>query len=238
MPITFEELIDRVIASNVPILLPDTCILLDLVRSPRRTEVTIGAITAARRLVKAITIDQTVACILIDQVHDELIRNRPDIEEDADKGVNKLEGELHRRADWTIGQEIPADVDVAHVRAGVLRARILLDDWILAALKVDSTEDHRARAGLRVGKARAPSRRGRDSYADCLIVEASIAIARALRSKGYKHTIMFASSNLEDFYDRSTRGLYDDLAKDFGEDGIEIKYARNLEEAAYRLELW
>ena len=237
MPAAFEDIMARLIASDVPILLPDTCILLDLVRSPRRPEVTVGSITAARRLVNAITMDQTITCILIDQIRDELIRNRPDIQEDADKGVTKLEGELRRIADWTTGQEIAADVDVSHMRAGILHARTLLDNWVLAASTINATQDHRARAGLRIGQARAPSRRGKDSYADCLIVEASIAIARTLRSSGYGHTILFASSNLEDFCDRSSRGLRDELAEDFGEDGVDITYARNLEEAAYRLGL-
>lgn len=70
---------------------------------------------------------------------------------------------------------------------------------------------------------------------DCVIVEAYIETASQLRASGMTSPMVFASSNIKEYFAPSTRHLQEDIADDFAAVGIE--YAPNWGAAKHSLGL-
>ena len=61
--------------ANVPVLLPDTCILLDLLRSPRRENVDGNAMLAGKAIRDGVVQSEAIGCVVAEQVRNELNDN-------------------------------------------------------------------------------------------------------------------------------------------------------------------
>jgi hypothetical protein len=87
----------------------------------------------------------------------------------------------------------------------------------------------------RVVQAHAPSRKGKESAKDCLVVESYLEVAGELRSAGFIGRIVFASSNTDEYHDGGTKTLHAQLQADFGV--LAIDYAPNFGAAKHSLGL-
>lgn len=230
----FQNL-DEIVSAQVPLILPDTCILLDILRSPRRYSVDARSIMSAKAIAEAVKVTGSVASVVANQVHDELGDNLPAVRQETEDGLRKLQTELQRIDGWTGALGVNGRTDVSHGLNAVSRCELILSDWVDASLASPTTDALTGRAHRRMMQRATPARQGKDSFKDCLVVETYLALASELRAKNYTGKIIFASSNTAEFIERPGSQLHTDIAQEFAAVGIE--YARALHEAAYRLGL-
>jgi hypothetical protein len=182
------------------LLVVDTCALLDLIRSPVREEFTPSYATGARNLLAALKAPQAPARIVCtDVVQNEYQRHVVPVTEETKRFLTQARNK-YRQALSVIGGlsagSIPTSVDDAWVDAGVQHARRLADDFFSLATVDPITQDDQHRAFQRVITATPPSRRGKDSTADCAITEAALRLARAPMA-GVTKTVLFSSNSQE-----------------------------------------
>ena len=80
-------------------------------------------------------------------------------------------------------------------------------------------------AVTRVLQGRAPSRRGKDSTKDCIILETYLEHIRSARGAGLAASIVFVSSNTTDYATTAAR-LTEDIASEFAD--LEVAFAPNM----------
>lgn len=227
--------IEAIVAANVPLVLPDTCILLDILRSPRRDTVDARAVACAKIILEALTQSGVAASVIAGQVIDELDDNRSNVGKDTEDGLQRLQTELDRINAWSAELGVAGQVDISHGMTAAARCADILDTWLAASVRLATTDELAGRAHRRLMQCRTPARRGKDSFKDCLVVETYLDIARVLRDGGHTAAIVFASSNTAEFVNRPGSALHQDIAEEFAAVGID--YARSLEETAFRLGL-
>lgn len=230
----FQSL-DEIVSAQVPLILPDTCILLDILRSPRRDSVDARSVVSAKAIAEAVKVTGSVASVVASQVHDELSDNRETVRRETEDGLRKLQTELQRIDGWSGALGVNGRADVSHGLNAVSRCELILADWVDASLASPTTDALTGRAHRRMMQRATPARQGKDSFKDCLVVETYLAVAAELRTKGYAGQIIFASSNTAEFVERPGSQLHADIAQEFAAVGID--YTRALHEAAYRLGL-
>ncbi|ABA06080.1 hypothetical protein Nwi_2827 [Nitrobacter winogradskyi Nb-255] len=227
--------LDDIVAAQVPLILPDTCILLDILRSPRRDNVDARSVLSAKAIAEAVKLIGSVGSVVASQVCDELSDNRGRVRQETEDGLRKLQIELQRIDGWSGALGVNGQADLSHGLNAVSRCELILVDWVDASLVAPTTDTLTGRAHRRMMQRATPARQGKDSFKDCLVVETYLTLAKELRVKGYTERIVFASSNTAEFIERPGSQLHADIAQEFAVVGIE--YARALHEAAYRLGL-
>lgn len=179
----------------------DTCALLDLIRAPVRPEFHPNYATGAVQLLAAIQNPNPPARILwTDITLAEFQNNLDEVAEDTRKSFRQLRDRYQKAHDVMGGftaEEIKKAVDDAWIDSAVQQARDLAVTYAgLAAIEV-ATQDDLNKATGRVFKAVAPSRKGKDSLADCVITEVALRQAATAESRGVTKTVFFSSNTHE-----------------------------------------
>jgi hypothetical protein len=210
----------------------DTCALLDLIRSPVRDYVSHTYIDSALQLLARLKeLQSTVRLVYPDIVQDEYRRNVEDVHAETDKLIRRMrDGYAHALAVITRITDQPAQtiVDFEWLKAGVVGARQLADDFLAIGTLEPTVEDDHLGAYRRVMTATPPSRRGKESTADCTITEFAVRLSRRGREHGVAKTILF-SSNTQEYCDGGR--LKADLQTEF--DSCGLQYARTWGEACH-----
>ena len=218
--------------ASVPVILPDTCILLDIIRSPRRDDVNVRNATTADRIVKSIS-SGTVASIVAEQVKMEFNNNLSSVLDQTRNDLNDLRNEFEKVNDWSGLSEIKdADYHSTWIQA-VDNSTGIAHSWVTESLEEKTTKVLRILAQGRMSSNITPARQGKGSFSDCLIVETYMDFARRIRFNGFSNPIIFASSNTNDFAEVSQTKLRPDIAEEF--ENEDIQYARNLLEISEKL---
>lgn len=220
------DALEAIAQANVAVLLPDTCILLDMLRSPRRNTVDEAAILASRAIQGAVHQSGAVGCVVAEQVRLELNENLPKVRNDTNTAIRNLTDELNRIDKWSeaLGQD--SQTDISHFMAGVPVAEALMLDIVSSSLTHLTTPDITNRAFTRLMQHRTPAKLGKDSTKDCVVVESYLEVAQDLRNLGHSGDIVFASSNTSEYISGSSRILNADIKAEF--DALGIKYSRAL----------
>lgn len=225
--------LSRIVGQGAPVLLLDTCVLLDIIRDITRPEVQLPNISAAMEILKAAETGTDLVMLIAEQVSLELNDNIQKVEDEAEKGLVKFL-EQAKRIDEVAGEfGATGALSTLHLKPHVPRARAVMNRWINMAVKVSPGHQVATNAMARVVKPRAPSRRGKESAKDCLVVEAYLEIAAQLRAAQYKGKIVFASSNTADYIDPNIKKLHHELELDFSPSKVE--YAPNFGAAKFLL---
>ena len=227
--------VDEIVAVNAPLILPDTCILLDILRSPRRENIDAQSIRSAQAILEAIKPSGTIASVIAGQVSDELNDNKAGVLKDTGDSLRKLQTELHRINGWSQILGVAGHADMTHGLNAVASCDAILTEWVDSSFLVGTTDELTGFAHRRMMQRITPAKLGKDSFKDCLVVETYLKLAKDIRARGHSATIVFASSNTAEFIERPSSQLYGDIASEFTALGIE--YARALHEAAYQLKL-
>jgi len=212
------------------LLVVDTCALLDLIRAPVRDEFHPSYATGARKLLAALQTQQPPAQIACtDVVRDEFQRHVALVTEETKRLLTQARDKYRQALNVISGLSagsIPQSVDDAWVDAGVQHARQLADSFASLATIEPIDDDDKHRALQRVMTATPPSRRGKDSTADCLITESALRLARAAPTNGITNTVFF-SSNTQEYCEG--RALKPALQTEFSACGLQ--YVRTWGEA-------
>ncbi|WP_312261098.1 PIN domain-containing protein [Limnohabitans sp.] len=224
-----------VVKRGAPVLLVDTCILFDLIRDVTRKDVQAYNLIAAAALLTTAENGNDLTVIVADQVSTELADNQRGVEEEARSGLTKFREQIKRINQVTMHFGAAAAIDTTHLADHVNRTLAVLQRWTQVGIAAPAGPDVERRAMRRVVQALAPSRKGKESAKDCLVVESYLEVAGELRSAGFIGRIVFASSNTDEYHDGSTKTLHAQLQADFGVHAIE--YAPNFGAAKHSLGL-
>lgn len=95
--ISLADAVAGITGAGIPLLLPDTCALLDLMRDPSRDDINPANTEAAKRLLdRAIIAPPTMLIALSEQVATELRDNQPRVREETEKKLSNLQNNLDR----------------------------------------------------------------------------------------------------------------------------------------------
>lgn len=213
------------------LLIVDTCALLDIVRFAARDTF---HPSYAERCLEVLNDMQSpnssVRILVSDLVRDEYQRNITDVTADAQKLLRKTLNQ-YSHALKVVGHlsGIPAVLPNAGedwVNDSVDRARQIAEAFIGGGMIEATTDVDKSKGLHRVMTGTAPSRRGKDSTADCIITEFALRLARS-PAAGVASTV-FLSSNTQEYCEAGK--LKPELQTEFHASGL--VYVRNWGEAA------
>lgn len=223
------------VARRAPVLLVDTCVLFDLIRDVTRNDMQAHNLIAATALLTAAENGNDLTVIVSDQVRTELADNQRGVEEDARRGLNKFREQVNRINQVAEQFGASTTIDTTHLADHVNRTMAVFQRWIQVAITTSAGPDVERRAMRRVVQVLAPSRKGKESAKDCLVVESYLEVAGELRAAGFTGRIVFTSSNTNEYLDGGTKALHAQLQADFGVHAID--YAPNFGAAKHSLGL-
>jgi hypothetical protein len=220
-----------ILAQPAPVLFPDTCALLDVVRAPARqsgylipiaTEFTALA-TATPRLLHIVICD-TVTVEWYDHFDEALREVAAYVQQGRDLIASLREacavtGLPYRPRLAGALRDLP-------VRLGEIASHLFA-----AALVVEDDQECVSRAYRRQVLNLPPSRQGR-GMKDCAILEHALGLGSQLEAAGFSQPRAFCSSNTNDFCETG-RNLHSALRPEFLAAGLE--YVPDLRVAKYRL---
>ncbi|WP_301178972.1 PIN domain-containing protein [Comamonas thiooxydans] len=199
----------------------DTCVLLDVVRDITRQEVMAHNMQAAKVMLQAAEARSELVVLMAAQVSNELQENLPMVESAAQASLAKLLAQIKRVDEVAAEFGAVGSVRTSHLVDHVPRARATMDNWVRVSVPVTPSDAVASKAMHRVVHAIAPSRKGKESTKDCLVIETYLEAAAQLRSAGFTNKIVFGSSNTNDYLDSVTRQVPTQLASEFATCGMD-----------------
>lgn len=227
--------LEAIAQANVPVFLPDTCILLDLLRSPRRDNVDGNAMLSGKAIRDGVVESEAIGCVIVEQVRNELNENLETVREDTNSALRKLRDEIARIDKWSEALGHASQTQIGHFLTRVPVAEAVMADILGAALTHAITPDLTYRAMARVTQRRTPAKLGKDSIKDCVVIESYLEAATQIRALGHTGDIVFASSNTKEFLSGTPSALNTDIAAEFA--ALGIQYSRALHETRHLLGL-
>ncbi|MBA4318784.1 MAG: hypothetical protein C0412_10325 [Flavobacterium sp.] len=194
------EAIPIIKSMNSPVLLMDTCSLVDLIRAPFRSNIKLSHIFGARKALEELRC-QKLCCVLTSTVENELNDHLKDTGIELERHVRKIEIDITKIIEVMENLDIRFDLNVQ----GLSQARIpehlnaLTNEFLKEAIILDRDKECGERAHTRVERNQAPSKRGKSESKDCLIIEHYLKLVNELRNEGFAQKIVFLTSNYQDF---------------------------------------
>ncbi|MRS17959.1 hypothetical protein GJV08_02170 [Enterobacteriaceae bacterium RIT692] len=218
---------------NAPVLLLDTCVLLDIIRDVTRESVQAHNVIAGLELLRKAESGEDLFILIAPQVQLELSDNESDVELESERALKTILSRIKNVDSISFEYGSAVRITVSHLDDYVLRAKKILERWKNVSFLVPQNTDVVDRAFIRVTKSITPARKGKDSIKDCVVTETYLDIAQDLRAKGLTAPIVFASSNTKDYC--HAKNLAVDLEQEFSK--FNIKYSPNLGAAKHLLGL-
>jgi len=197
-PQTIEAVLDDLARETNPILLVDTCSLLDVIRSPCRNAVTEHLLKAVLRVEEAVDAGRLALCAAA-VTRDEWARNVEQVVLEVEREQRRIDDGIVRfvAAARLAGRsaESREGVGILEVPARVHASseRLLRKTTLIAA-----SDEIKTAAFKRLYEGTPPARRGSDGVGDCTIFETLLALGRGLDHARVK---VFLTSNTKDFAD-------------------------------------
>ena len=232
-----DDLMDRLARAHVPILVVDTCSILDVVRAPVRDQLRTHDIDALHALLgRAVGARPTVSFVITEEVVREFHTNIDAVEietHDALKNAaHRFAAILERMHALSPGDHIPAAVNLSSLGFPQV-GRHLAEQLVQASYVLSEHPADIERAYRRVTLAKPPATKARQSIKDCHITESCLRLAATLRSSGFSRNMVFTTSNTKD-YEQGHRSLHPELRADF--DSVSLEYAPNWSAARYEID--
>jgi hypothetical protein len=228
---------DRMIGVALPLLLPDTCSLLDLMRDPARDDIRPANAKAAQRILKRATkIPASLLLSFPEQVLKELADNQEKIREETQNKISKLNEALKQVSQAFAVHDLPLQLNGLDLRVHNFpdAADKFVQNIISTAVKFHPTEETMRKVMARISQSLAPNHRG-GQYKDCIVIESNFELVRVLRARGHDKKIVFLTTNVSDYSaGRGSIGVHPDLAAEF--EALKIEYATNFGLAEHLLD--
>ena len=214
MFLSSDNICQRLLNSTTPILFIDTCIFLDILRSPCRDNISINEISSALNLIKLSKSTPPKVWLLTN----EMVRN--EWEDNITQVKNDLKREIKKRdiiqEKLVTAANIILDVNHPHNQKMTslnLQAHLenLSSSLLNHCLIIKCEDNHSIKAMQRVIKNIAPAKRGKSEPKDCQIFEAFLDISEKVQSIGRNRKIYFLSSNSTDYGKPNNPFIQEDL---------------------------
>lgn len=195
---TVAEIAQIFLADRRPILMVDTCSLLDIIRSPMRNSVHTH-VEAAKQLVEDLN-NQRIWLVLTSTVFDEYTRNSAVVKTEIERHIRRIEvdGKSINGALTLMDLPMPIDPLVFGHAALIFELERLVDDLLALGYHIDRDNNVTEKAVQREGGKIAPSQKS-GQFRDCLILEHFLALATQLRGQGYLEKMTFITNNSNDY---------------------------------------
>ena len=220
---SIADAVAQIQAVGLPVLFADTCILVDVIRTPRRPAELRGCVEAATELLHLLT-TPPVQCSLVvaSFVPGEWLEHSAREANNLRILVSQIDhgaDELHRFC-GLVGVIPPFPLAGYRLLALAERlhdlSRQLLDSGAL--LHLDPDHDCIIRSHARASSSTPPARRGQ--VRDATIIEECLEVSRRLQAAGFAWRRVFCTSNTTDYCERGPTRLHPSLAVDFGATGL------------------
>jgi len=225
MTVSVDEAATKMVAAPAPVVLFDTCSLLDIVRAPIRADVPIKVVDEADRMVKESGTQLWIG--VADLVVREFADNVAGVKQEVASTIQKLDLQLARMTS-TAQVVNPVSAGRGHPSYVAMdlpdRLEKLASSLCANAIVLAPHNDFSLRASDRVVRRIPPAAKGQE-FKDCVIIEHYLALCGALRQKGFAHAVVLVSSNKRDYCGADGK-LHGSLAAEFGP--IYLKWATDI----------
>lgn len=232
MRLTLHQAVESILERDTPILMIDTCSLLDLIRAPVRGKVNV---VEGGHLLAQICDRGLVTIVVTEEIEKEYKKNKPSVLADLVKFIKSTKSNVKqiqdtlaiigpppRPYDETLGCS-NLEGDLERLADGLLNRSIVLTHESRLFIK----------GYARVTQAIPPSSHGKESTKDCVIIEHFLSLVASLKERCYLHKTVFVTSNEDDFGKAPVaEGV---LARELGD--LEIKYCNQLKWALHEANL-
>ena len=227
MPISYADAFSLIWEKPAPIIYLDTCILLDIVRSPIRDNIDSNSAKLAKSLMARSNPNQrTLWLVTSATVEKEWQENIVGVLEETKREVIKLE--LRRRhffaavksvayIDYQDGQL--ERNDILHLLADL---KSIAESLLNSCLVIVPEDEHLVSAMNRVKHYVPPASRGKEASKDCEVYELFLGLCKDLQNSSAENKFVFLSSNTKDYGRSNSGGVQPELSK------LGAKYATSL----------
>lgn len=234
--ITIQSLVTDCLTLDVPILLVDTCSILDILRIHTRTENEEKAkrcLLAILDLIEATPIRLKLFAPF--QVKNELDANTANVVNSSLREAENIKQKFVVLSN-VLGildseYELPQPSDPTKVQELL---KTLMDDCVDKLAVIESDDACSKRALARAVSDTPPATQG-GTAKDCLVLEHCLEVSRQLRSGGFSKKIVFLSSNTRDYCEGSTLALKKPICSEFIE--LNVVFVNTWEWARRELEI-
>jgi hypothetical protein len=224
----------------VPVLLLDTCALLDTLRvASTGYKIPARIVPAARQILSRVnSTPKTLWLVGAEIVNVEWNDNRKNMLDQISNHIGQVDRALMKlhtavRAIPSIASnatrsEIGAfasGVDALQLRHLDLPSKLMeiCDQLVSSAILIRADEQVLTAANLRSMEGLKPASRGKRERADCQIIESYFALCRLLRAQGHVEPCVFVSSNTADFFgEGSPLRPHEDIALECSAVGLQL----------------
>ncbi len=224
-------------SSPTPLLLLDTCMLLDIIRAPVRENIGTHDVAAILTLIaRNSAAPQILNFAVTQQVIEEYKNHVDEVEKETryllDKFINQTNDMLSAVMAFNTGISLPAPLQMA-TQDIATSLRAIADGILQRCLTIPHTIDDSHLALGRVQQAKPPATRAKQSVKDCLIIVGVFRYVSAERATGVLGKAVFASSNTSDYH-QGYRSLHPVLRAEF--DSYGLGFASSWSAARYEID--
>jgi len=200
---SISDTVNQIMASPAPILFPDTCALVDLIRVPYRTKKSKEAgyiLKAASYLVSSSqNIVPNLWVVILPGIYKEWREHSQNTKKELTEHWSKLDAtiEIAHASANAVNIALPSaiiysDLGIENILLG------LSEKFLSNAIFISTDSDCVNRAYLRLLNKEAPSQKGGEMK-DCTIIEHCLELCKQLRNVGFTKNCVFNTSNTKDF---------------------------------------
>ena len=192
------ETVEAILADPAPVLMLDTCVLLDVIRAPQRER--LDTIVAAKRLLDLVrTTPQSLHVVTQAMVVVEWRDSHDGVRADTEHFVDRIARAL---ADVTSAAQLLGLVCPAASKPGALGIPQRLEDLAVEIMDASTLVLHHQECQLRAldrVTLKRPPAGAAGQVKDSVICEHYLEISRALKHRGFGSPCVFTSSNTRDY---------------------------------------
>ncbi len=233
MPISYTDACSMLSGDPAPVLFLDTCIILDLIRSPVRDTIPSDITRHARDLcARSSDSPRSLWLATSTTVYDEWDENVDRVKVELEQGIRSIES---TRQHFLSAAHSATDVQYEYghresqlnlVSQLESNSRALLD----SCLVIEPDDAHLLNAMKRVKGYLPPAQRGKSEPRDCEIFELFLGVCTNCRSNGVTDKLLFVTSNKNDYGSSNSGGVQSEL------DALSAKAVFNLSWALAELD--
>lgn len=200
-----EHVVNQIMESPAPILFPDTCTLVDLIRVPYRVRNADQAekiLKAARQLIYCSqTVTPNLWIVILPPIYNEWREHSQGAVSELQKHWANLDSQIkvaYACANAAGTMSLPPMQQFSTWQI----EKVLLDlskKFVTNSIFLDENSGCVNRAYARLVRKEAPARQGGGEMKDCTIVEHCIELCASLRDAGFVEKCTFSTSNTKDF---------------------------------------
>lgn len=219
----YQSVLAHIRTKALPVLFIDTCIFLDIIRTPVRDTIKADTISKAKTLLNLST-NKEIWLVTSKTVQDEWYGNVAAVVEEVEREILKLE---QKRIHFLSAAKASTGSQFVHgqnLNALNLEQELksLSEAFLAECMIIKPQDSHMVQAMNRVKQNRPPAKRGKAEAKDCEIYETFLHLCKDLRGNSFEEKLLFVSSNTHEYSDSNSGGIQPELTPYNG------KYISNL----------